>query len=49
MITKAAREKQGVNYKGTSTRLWVDFYRNVAGQMWVARYVQSSKREKSAT
>ena len=39
-ILKAAREKQRVNYKGTSIRLSADFS---TGQRKVARYIQISK------
>ena len=44
-ILKAAREKQSINYKGTPIRLSADFS---TGQKRVARYIQSSEREKFA-
>ena len=47
-ILKAAREKQNVNYKGTPIRLSADFSTETIGQKRVARYIQSSKREKCA-
>ncbi len=44
-ILKSAREKQRVNYKGTPIGLSADFS---TGQKRVARYIQSSEREKFA-
>ena len=48
-IQKAAREKQRANYKGTPIKLSEFPYRNTLGQKRVARYIQSSKKEKLAT
>ena len=46
-ILKAVREKQRVNYKKNPHKAIRRFlYRNSTGQMRVARYIQSSKREK---
>ena len=45
-ILKAEREKQIVNYKTAPIRLIS--LQNTTGQKIVAKYIQSSKREKSA-
>ena len=52
-ILKAARDKQRVNYKGTSIRLSADFSMETlikfSGEEGIAKYIQGLEREKSAT
>ena len=45
-ILKAAREKQHVTYKGNPIHLTANLSAETAGQKGMARYIQSTEREK---
>ena len=44
-ILKAAREKQGVTYKGVPIRLSADFSKETAGKKGLTRSIQSDKNQ----